>query len=177
MNDWTPVATALLAEVGLTFDDVYDLGRDWVRGPPGWEFSIGKALHRGICHYPSTDNPHARQRALIGITGPVDCELMLHILAHECGHVAQLRSLLMMSPSTPLYVREYDAEIYALDALRRHLGRDPAPSIVGGAKSHIRHICRERYKSLGVDPTKGWRRDIVEWCRFVPRRPLVFERA
>lgn len=174
IDELTPLAAAMLAEVGLTFDDVYDLGRDWLRGPSGFEFNCGPVAYRGICHYPSTDNPHSRQRALIGLTGPIDCEMMLYILAHECGHVAQVRSLHMRSISTPTYEKEYDAEIYAIEALRRHLGREPAPSIIKRGKKYVRDFCTQRFRSLGADPTKGWRRDVVEWCEFKPRKPLVY---
>ncbi len=108
--EFEKIARAMLAEVGLTFDDVYELGRPWLRGPPGFEFMVGKPRYAGICHPPSRHNPTSRQRHLIGITGPIDSEWLLYILAHECGHVVGGHGV----SSRPPYIEEYQAEMYAI---------------------------------------------------------------
>lgn len=170
MTDWTPIAAAVLAEVGLTFDDVYDLGREWRRGPPGFEFMTARPAYRGICHPPARHNPTARQRCLIGLTGPVDCETMLSILAHECGHV----SADVWGSSRPEYIQEADAERYAHEALRRHLGREPHQHIVDRGRKYVRAHCWSRYRIMGPAPTKRWVRTVVESCGFNPPEPLEF---
>lgn len=170
MSNWTALAAAVLAEVGLTFDDVYDIGRPWVRGPVGLQFLTGKPRYAGIYHRPSWDNPTSRQRPLIGLTGPVDSEWMFYILAHECGHVALDHGRFI---STPEYVNEFEAERYALATVERHLGRPPHPFFDQVARKHVRGHCWARYEWAGPNPTKGWNRMIVEWCGFVAPEPLV----
>lgn len=164
--DYEKVASALLAEVGLTFDDVLDDGRDWEIGPPGFRTIIGRPAYAGWCKLPIRANKMSRQRVTIGLTGPVDCEEMLFVLAHECGHALQRHS------STPLYEDEYDAEMYAIAAFQRHLGRDPHPDTIKRAKQNVRRHCQTRFAQMGADPTKGWRRDILEWCGF--KRKVTF---
>lgn len=171
MIDWTAVAANLLAEVGLSFDDVYDLGREWVRGPVGLQFMTGKPAYRGICHRPSQDNPTSRRRHLIGLTGPVDGEWMAAILAHECGHVFFDHGRFI---STPDYIQEAQAEMYAHNALAKQLGRWPHPFLVESGKKYVRGWCWHRFRELGADPTKGWRQSVVEWCGFDPGVELDF---
>lgn len=155
-SDWPALAAAILAEVGLTFDDVYDLGRFDDRNP------------QGICHPPSWRNPTARKRPLIGLSGPVDSEAMLSVLAHECGHAALGHG----TTSVPEYIEEAEAERYAHAALRRHLGRDPHDHIIRTGKKYVRSYCWRRFRSMGPTPTKGWRWDVVQWCGFDPGVPL-----
>lgn len=169
MIDWTGIARAMLAEVGLTFDDVYDLGRHWGPPPPGFVFKAKRPIWRGIMLPPNHDNQTARQRPLIGLSGPVDCEKMLSVLAHECGHVHDIR---WVWSSIPEYELEYAAELYMIAAFERHLGRLPHPWIVASAKRYVRYHCWRRYHSVGPEPTKGWRREVVDWCGFNPPKPL-----
>lgn len=159
--EYHQIAEAMLAEVGLTFDDVYDLGREWEYGPPGFRFVVGERMYRGICHMPNRNNPFTRQRHFIGITGPIDCEWMLHTLAHECGHVVTYRG-----GSTPEYEEEYKAERYAIDAFERLVGRPPHDFFITKGKRYVRMHCWRRFHQMGPDPAKGWRRDIVDWSEF-----------
>lgn len=162
--DWTALAAAILAEVGLTFDDVLDLGRSWEMGPPGFRTVIGEPNFSGYVYTYNRDNPTSRKRPLIALTGPVDCEEMLHVLAHECGHIA-----CNAWTSQPEYEHEYAAELYAFAAFRRH-GLEPSPQIVQRAKDYVRAHCEGRYHIMGAEPlAKGWRREIVEWCGFDAR--------
>lgn len=167
--DWTALASAILAEVGLTFDDVLDIGRDWVIGPPGLETQIAEPTPHATVYPCFPGNPTARSRPLIAITGPIDDERMLHMLAHECGHIA-----CKAWTSEPEYVHEFRAERYANAAILRHLGRDPSPEIVESGKAYVRAHCEGRFQIMGASPTKRWRRDVVEWCGFEPPEPLDF---
>lgn len=163
--NYQKIASALLAEVGLTFDDVYELGRPWLIGPPGFAWVNGRPEYAGICHPPSTQNPTARQRHLIGLTGPVDSEWMLSILAHECGHVRGDHGM----SSRPPYIEEYAAEIYMIEAFQRHLGRDPHDFLIARAKKYVRFHCRMRELSLGGYPeSKGWSGEVLDWCGYQP---------
>ena len=168
MTDYIDAAARLLAEVGLTFDDVFDLGRPsaderfGLQVGPKWRFAL-----RGVCDYPIPSNPTSRKRCLISLTGPVDCDEMLMILAHECGHASK-----RFSVSVPLYEQEYFAEIYAKAAFERVAGREPAREIIEAGKRYVRNHCKRRFKEMGTHPTKGWRRDIIEWCGFKPKVEL-----
>lgn len=164
--DWGALASALLAEVGLTFDDVYDLGRPWNMGPTGFSITVSRPAYSGICHGPAWDNPTARQRHLIGLTGPVDSEWMLYILAHECGHVYFSHH----GKSSKIYAQEYQAEVYAIDALSRHLGRAPHDFLITMAKKYIRRHCRERdYDMKGTLDHRSWEWGILLWCGYTPK--------
>lgn len=164
MIDWTAHAKSILAEVGLTFDDVYDLGRPWWRGPEGFAFIVGRPNHRGIYHPANRENPTSRKRALIGLTGSVDSEIMLAILAHECAHAKFGHG----GSSTPEYVEEYHAEIYALRTILHYLGRPAHPWIISQCKRNVRRHCWHRFRALGAEPTKGWDTSVIEWCGFNP---------
>lgn len=163
LSDFTRLAAAMLAEVGMTFDDCFELGRPWLRGPEGWTFVIGRPRYAGEFRPASTRNPHVRQRPSIGITGPIDSEIMLSILAHECGHAAGRSH---GGTSKPEYEEEYEAIRYGLDAMRRHLGREPHSFIVDREKKYLRSHCFARFRVMGPAPIKRWSREIVEWCGF-----------
>ena len=155
-SDWSALAVAILSEVGLTFDDVYDLGR------------FDERDLRGICHPPVWRNPTSRKRPLIGLSGPVDSEAMLAVLAHECGHAILGHGL----TSTPEYIEEAEAEFYAHAALQRHLGREPHDYIVSTSRKYVRAHCWNRFRNVGPAPTKGWSARVVHWCGFNPGVPL-----
>ncbi len=167
--DWTALAAAVLAEVGLTFDDVVELGRDWVCGPPGFEVQTDEPAWRGHVHRPDSNSSTSRQRYTIAITGPVDAEEPLWVLAHECGHIA-----CNAWTSEPQYIHEFRAERYAHEAFVRHVGREPKRSTIEEGKAYVQAFCKQRYASLGADPHKGWRRDIVEWCGWQPPKQLTY---
>lgn len=156
MSDWPSLGAAILADVGLTYDDVFDLGR------------FDDRDLRGICYPVSWRNSTSRLRPLIGLTGPVDSETMLAILAHECGHAVLGHGY----SSTPEYIEEAEAEQYAHEALRRHLGRDPHDHIIRSGKKYVRGYCWQRFRRMGPRPTKRWSAKVVEWCGFDPGVPL-----
>lgn len=87
---------------------------------------------------------------------------MLVILAHECGHALQ------RGGSVPEYIQEYEAETYAHEAIRRHLGKEPHDHIVTIGKKYVRRFCWTRFFQLGAMPTKRWSKTVVEWSGFNP---------
>lgn len=167
--DYTAVAAALLRDVGLSFDDVFDLGRSWRRGPVGFETRIGRPHFEGVIYPFNPSNPTSRQRQMIGLTGPVDCDAMVLTLAHECGHAARRHHHRI---STPEYIQEYEAEIYALEKFEEIMGRPAHPYFFDQGKKYVRKHCWSRFRIMGPSPiVKGWRRDVIEWCEF-PQRLL-----
>jgi hypothetical protein len=163
--DYVAAAAALLSEVGLTFDDVYELGRPWLIGPAGFTTVIGRPKYEGIYRPPSRQNPTSRQRALIGLTGPVDSDVMLSILSHECGHVFFDEAF----TSRPEYEQEHRAIRYGLAAFERVTGRPPHDWIVQRERKYLRWHCWRRQQALGdAIEYRGWKREIVEWCGFRP---------
>lgn len=162
------IAAAMLADVGLTFDDVVDTGRPWE-----WRTPFGVSVERnsdrkytGRCLGHNSSNPTSRQRHLIELSGPVDCEFMLFILAHECGHVSHRHCF----SSLPVYWQEYQAEIYAIKAFSIHVGRWPHPFFICRAKKYVREHCWNRqYHNPDSARIRGWNGAVLEWCGFVPQ--------
>ena len=160
--DWQVLALQILSSVGLTFDDVYNTGR----GP----YEDAPDRLSGVTHLPS-HAPGFRARALIGLSGPVDSEFMLFILAHECGHVHYGAS------SIPAYIQEYKADIYAIERCSLALGRMVSEEIISKSREHVRRYCAVRYMEMGPRPIKPWDREVVEWAEFYPphsSEPLLF---
>ena len=94
-------------------------------------------------------------------TPPPTTRRRLYILAHECGHVA----LVHLRAKKPSHRQEYEAEVYAHDALRRHgiavpkasteeakcyVARKIRQAILRGAK----HVDREAL---------AWSREFISW--------------
>lgn len=65
----------------------------------------------------------------------------LYILAHECGHVALGHG----ESRKPKHRREYEAEQYAHEALRKH-GISVPRSMTDRAKEYVRRKCRQAEK-------------------------------
>lgn len=166
--DYVGIAAAMLAEVGLSFDDVLDTGRPWIMGAGPFKTVISRPRYSGRCSYPNHDNPTSRRRCLISLSGPVDCDTMLHVLAHECGHAAK-----PYWTSTKPYIEEYQAEMYANDAFARHTGRWPHDYIIESGKKYIRLHCWEREQSMKEFGQLDWAWEVVEWCRFKPNPKLL----
>ena len=161
MSDWSALGAAILAEAGMTYNDVYELPYDQLYEGP-----------RGICHPVNYRNPTSRKRPLIGLSGPVTTESMFAVLAHECGHVIHGHGY----NSTPEYVEEAEAEQFAHQAFHRILGRAPHDYIIRSGKKYVRTYCWARFRMLGPEPSKRWRREVVEWCGFDPGVSLAFDR-
>lgn len=166
---WLEMGRAILSEVGLTRDDVLDIGRDWIIGPPGMEMEVAPPRPRACVYSRNRDNPLSRTKPLIAITGSIDSEEMLHLLAHECGHIA-----CNAWTSEPDYEREYRAECWATARVAHHLGRPVKLEIIEAGKRYVRAHCEVRFRIMGADPIKGWWQEAVEWCGFVAPEPLTF---
>ncbi|QDU25872.1 hypothetical protein ETAA8_09440 [Anatilimnocola aggregata] len=79
----------------------------------------------------------------------------LYIVAHEAGHVA-----LKHTGSLPVHRKEYEAEIYAHDALRRHGVAVPAKSTIR-AKQYVAY----RIRQAVVRGAKAIDREALRWTR------------
>lgn len=170
--DYVGIAAAMLAEVGLSFDDVLDTGRPWIMGTGPFTQVIARPAYAGSCAYPNRDNPTSRQRCLISLTGPIDSDEMLHLLAHECGHAQK-----PYWTSVKLYIQEYHAEMYASNAFARHTGRWPHDYIINRGKKYVRKHCWMREQSMSEFGRIEWAWEIVEWCGFKPNPKLIRERG
>lgn len=142
------IATALLAEVGLSWADVF------------YTSECGKGLGRyhGVCHI---ENGHPT----IGLSFRKMDVCNLFCLAHECAHVKQK----FWNTSIKEYVQEYEAELYALRTMEIFgLQQD---FMVIKAKKYVRHHCGKRellnWPWLSGGPY-AWNWNIIEWCGYRP---------
>jgi hypothetical protein len=163
--DWVELSRRILAEADLTFDDVVDIGRPWILGRPPFEAYVSRPAYAGECRYANPENPTSRKKTIISLTGPVDCAAMFCILAHEVGHALDKR----VHTSDPDYVKEYRAETFAWAKFEEYLGVPVPVSIQHAGRRYVRSHCEARYRDLGKDPTKGWDKEILEWCKFKRR--------
>lgn len=90
---------------------------------------------------------------------PVRSADRLHTLAHEVGHIA----LRHQGSSRPVYIVEYEAEIWALEALRK-IGFLTSTSY-RRAQEYILMHCKNRQRSADGH-FRSWARHICEWCGF-----------
>ena len=79
----------------------------------------------------------------------------LYILAHECGHIA-----LSHKASQPRHRKEFEAEQYAHDALRRHGVPVPRKS----TESARRNVARRIDQAVRLGRAKKLDRRAVPWC-------------
>lgn len=80
----------------------------------------------------------------------------LYILAHECGHVA-----LNHVTSKPSHRKEFEAEQYAHEALRRHDVAVPRKE-TERAKAYV---ARRIDQAIRMGKAKRLDREAVEWCQ------------
>jgi hypothetical protein len=95
----------------------------------------------------------------------------LYILAHECGHIACGHT-----GSKPSHRKEYEAEIYAHEALRRHQIAVPKKE-THHAKQYV---ARRIDQAIRIGKAKRLDREAVNWCknehRPATRKALAKER-
>lgn len=94
-----------------------------------------------------------RQRAVSAPTPTTRARL--YVVAHECGHVA-----LQRKGNKPTYLREYEAEIYAHQAMRRHGVAVPRNATIAAKK----HIAKLIDVVIRYALKKRLDRAAVHWC-------------
>jgi len=91
----------------------------------------------------------------------------VQVLSHELAHYKLHRGY----RSIPEYVIEFEAELQSLYALRWVNLYDS--KYEHRAREYIRQHCRSRFRLMGARPTKGWRKTVMDWCRFSFPKPPV----
>lgn len=99
----------------------------------------------------------------IHMAGPIGTREELHTLAHEIGHLF----LHVPWTSQKLYLKEYEAEMFALEVMRGFSLY--GPDLLESARRNVHMHCVLRDRTI-VDPE--WDDHVIGWCRFRPRPRL-----